>query len=94
MFKKYFKYRYFVAYFFFINWTNFSLGMHINIAAPNIEVHVPFGFFRLGWEKEHMYSNEIDFPKEKYYSKRIGHDPIEALLKEYYSKNLYIKKWV
>lgn len=41
----------FIAYFFFIKWSCISFGFHIDIASPNIEIHIPFGFFRIGWEK-------------------------------------------
>lgn len=37
-----------VAYFWFVGWDCWSLGAHICVGAPNIEIHVPFGFFRIG----------------------------------------------
>ncbi len=42
--------RSFVAYFFFVSWSAFSLGIHIDAKCPNIELHIPFGFFKVGWE--------------------------------------------
>ena len=36
------------AYFFFTGWSHFSFGIHLNTRMPNIEIHVPFGFFRIG----------------------------------------------
>lgn len=41
--------RRFVAYFFFVGWDCLSLGVHISLSLPNLEIHVPFGFFRIGW---------------------------------------------
>jgi hypothetical protein len=41
--------RRFVAYFFFVGWDCISLGLHVSLLSPNLEVHVPFGFFRIGW---------------------------------------------
>lgn len=41
--------RRFVAYFHFVGWDCWSLGVHIAWCQPNVEVHVPFGFFRVGW---------------------------------------------
>lgn len=38
----------FVAYFYF-NGFHFSLGIHFDWNAPNFELHVPCGFFRIGW---------------------------------------------
>lgn len=37
-----------VAYFWFVRWDCLSLGFHICLGAPNVEVHVPFGFVRVG----------------------------------------------
>ena len=37
-----------VAYFWFIGWDCISFGIHICLSAPNLEVHLPFGFIRLG----------------------------------------------
>lgn len=42
--------RQFVAYFHLVGWDCFSLGMHISVLCPNLELHVPFGFFRIGWQ--------------------------------------------
>lgn len=40
----------FICYFHFISWTHLSLGFHIDLGSPNIEIHLPFGFIRLGWQ--------------------------------------------
>ena len=40
----------FVAYFYFIDWNHFlNIGLHISVDQPHVEIHVPFGFFRIGW---------------------------------------------
>lgn len=41
--------RSFVAYFWFVGWDCLSLGVHFCWSCPNIEIHVPFGFIRVGW---------------------------------------------
>jgi hypothetical protein len=41
--------RKFVAYFYFVGWDCFSLGMHLCVSLPNIEIHLPFGFIRIGY---------------------------------------------
>lgn len=41
----------FTAYFFFVDWDCFSLGFHICFGMPNIEIHLPFGFVHIGWER-------------------------------------------
>lgn len=39
----------FRCFYHFNNWYYFSLGLHIDITCPNIEIHLPFGFIKLGW---------------------------------------------
>ena len=43
----------FVCYFHFVAWDCISLGLHVCFSAPNIEIHLPFGFIRIGWEPRH-----------------------------------------
>lgn len=43
--------RQFIAFFHFVSWAHFSLGIHIDFSSPNIEIHMPIGFIRLGWNK-------------------------------------------
>lgn len=49
--------RHFVAYFWFNGWSNLSLGLSVSLYQPNIEVHVPFGFFRIGWVVTHQHAD-------------------------------------
>lgn len=39
------------AYFWFVGWDCLSLGFHVCLSAPNIEIHIPFGFIRIGWHR-------------------------------------------
>jgi hypothetical protein len=41
--------RKFACEFHFIAWTEISFGVNFGIGGPNFEIHVPFGFFRIGW---------------------------------------------
>ena len=41
--------RQFIAYFYFVGWDCISLGLHVCLGLPNIEIHIPFGFVRVGW---------------------------------------------
>lgn len=36
-------------YFVFTSWASIQAGFHIHVGMPNIEVHIPFGFIRIGW---------------------------------------------
>lgn len=42
--------RKFTAHYFFIGWYCWSIGVHVDVLGPLIEVHVPFGFVRIGWD--------------------------------------------
>lgn len=42
--------RRFVVYFHFVGWDCLSLGVHISVIHPNVEIHVPLGFIRVGWQ--------------------------------------------
>jgi len=41
--------RHFSAYFHFTGWSQISIGAHIDVSMPNVEIHLPFGFLRVGW---------------------------------------------
>lgn len=45
--------RKFVAYFYHPprGWYYIQFGLHVSFWDPNIEIHIPFGFFRIGWIK-------------------------------------------
>lgn len=45
--------RRFCCYWWFVGWDAISFGFHVGLARPNIEIHLPFGFFRIGWEFEY-----------------------------------------
>jgi hypothetical protein len=31
-----------------------NLGFHIDLYSPNIEIHLPFGFIRIGWYRMYI----------------------------------------
>jgi hypothetical protein len=41
--------RRFVAYFNFVSWYDISLGVSVDLLSPHIDLHLPFGFLRIGW---------------------------------------------
>lgn len=41
-----------VAYFWFVGWDCFSLGVHVCVGIPNVEFHLPFGFIRIGRQRK------------------------------------------
>lgn len=43
--------RHFRAFFMYVNWCDWSLGFHVCLRGPNLAVHVPMGFFQLGWTR-------------------------------------------
>lgn len=38
----------FTAHFWFIGWDHLSLGIHVWPPGPNVELHLPGGFIRIG----------------------------------------------
>lgn len=40
----------FICFFHYLGLWSWQLGFHIYPRAPNIELHVPFGFLKVGWE--------------------------------------------
>jgi hypothetical protein len=44
--------RRFIFFFWFVSWHAISLGISIDLFGPNLEVHLPFGFIKLGWTDE------------------------------------------
>lgn len=36
------------AFFWFVGWGKLALGVSVCLASPNLELHVPFGFIRIG----------------------------------------------
>lgn len=41
--------RMFVCYFHWVDLFQISLGITIDFRSPNLEIHLPFCFFRIGW---------------------------------------------
>lgn len=41
--------RRFVAVWHFLSAKHIQLGFHLHLTSPNIEIHLPFGFIRIGW---------------------------------------------
>jgi hypothetical protein len=42
----------FVCYYYFIHWSVISLGISISLNGPNVEIHLPFGFIRIGFRSQ------------------------------------------
>lgn len=38
----------FVAYWWFVGWWAISFGFHVSLLDRNMEIHLPFGFLRIG----------------------------------------------
>lgn len=55
------KTRTFTALFKFHGLWYWALGIQIDVRGPSIDVHIPFGFFRIGWQ----YYNPEQKPFEK-----------------------------
>ena len=42
----------FEVFYKFVGWGCISLGIHIDITAPRVEIHIPSGWIRVGWNKQ------------------------------------------
>ncbi|MEK6829490.1 MAG: hypothetical protein AABY15_05135 [Nanoarchaeota archaeon] len=51
--------KYWIFAFFFQTFRYLNLGIHIDLTYPNIEIHVPFGFFKIGRSIKWLYPKEI-----------------------------------
>jgi len=52
------------CYYYFIAWSHFSFVFHVDFSSPNLEIHLPFGFVRIGWERENLDLLEEDEKEE------------------------------
>ena len=59
----------FVCYFYFIDWKHFAFGVSLSLHEPNIEIHLPFGFIRIGRPSQAM--DTLNCPS--YYYKAYGY---------------------
>jgi hypothetical protein len=46
-------------YFWFVGWDCWSLGFHVCVSAPNVEIHLPFGFIRIGLDSGRHHLKEL-----------------------------------
>ncbi len=76
--------RHFCCFFGFIGWDNISLGLNIDLLKPNIEIHIPFGFIKIGWTRIDVYDEKDGDTKRVYFrSKKL----LKKLNKRYFGKN-------
>ena len=53
--------RQFVCHYHQVGWEQISLGITIDFRSPNIELHLPFGFLKIGWMGIYTYEKgEVD----------------------------------
>ena len=61
----------FIFYFYFVGWSCISLGIHVDLSLPNLEVHLPFGFIRIGYDNNDIPNNPLtENEKKKIMEKR------------------------
>lgn len=41
--------RTFECFYNFLGWWHWSLGLHVDLRHPHVDLHVPFGYLRIGW---------------------------------------------
>lgn len=63
------------VYWWFVGWTCISFGFHIDVGSPNIEIHLPFGFIRIGRIVKREYTFE-EMSKDKAFGYESDWKPI------------------
>ena len=72
----------FIFYFWHTSWYHISLGFHIDLSMPNVEIHLPFCFFRIGWG---------DKKTKEYYGKTFMFNTYKNYIKETNGQNTETK---
>ena len=70
--------RRFECYFYFVGWDCFSLGFHICTGCPNIELHIPFGFIRIGFQR----TMELEIDQREIEGKVYRWDKLEQIFEK------------
>lgn len=60
-----FKRKSFVIYWHFVEWSCISIGINVDVRSPNIEIHLPFGFIKIGVQSIYHYTKEEVMKKIK-----------------------------
>jgi hypothetical protein len=68
--------RQFVAFFWFVSWDCISLGLHLCYTGPHFEIHLPFGFIKIGW-------SVIDVNNEPYNHKQLVKERVTGFVEKY-----------
>ena len=53
------KERKFICFIHFIGLDNISLGLSINWHCPNLEIHLPFCFIKIGWQCTYTWKDNV-----------------------------------
>ena len=80
MYKEYCK---FICYFFFSGFQFISLGVHLSLKPLNFEIHLPFGFIRIGLEYYGLKPMNFEIINKKSFGLKINE-------KDYYN---YIRRF-
>ena len=54
----------FVLYFWFVSWKSLSLGISLNLNPLHLEIHIPFGFIKIGMDE--LNRDAINFDEIKW----------------------------
>jgi hypothetical protein len=54
-----------MAGFYFNGFQNVQLGFHVNLRIPNFEIHVPFGFCRIGMKDDLVDASPVTWSLEE-----------------------------
>ena len=59
---------------YFVGWSQISVGINLSLAPINIQIHIPSGFIRIGESVEAIYANGeyVDERRFRGLRKRLG----------------------
>lgn len=57
---RWWQFRNFCAYWYFCGWS-VQLGFHLDITSPNVEIHLPCGYIRVGWGRQQSVRELLSF---------------------------------
>jgi hypothetical protein len=62
----------FKAFYHVTGWYPINFGINVDFQKPNMEIHIPFGFIRIGWDNMPRRFKDDDFEDNKFMYKTFG----------------------
>lgn len=63
----------FVCYFHFVSWDAIAFGVSLHLRARHAEIHLPFGFIRVGFEERHEGYYPLQFGRDRSWGRKMSY---------------------